>query len=489
MKPMTPLGLQAGKGLGLNKKGKGKGQKKGFTPGQLAQLAFWYDAASSPVVEPGGAVERWDDLSGNGNHAGQATGAAQPLKTSDADGRAVLRFDGADDVLLIDAPPDLAAGTTVFAVFRMRTRVDFRRILAAAAATGVDHEQFFAFQNDLAADQRFQLFGKSTQADQVLMKRPDSTEVQYALFTIGTDSAELRDLNGATTDTTSAAALGTPAAIVLGAGYNNDAPSSFGAVDLYEVGLFDRVLNAAELDQLEAYLRGRYGLVWNPMHIGANLAWYHDALESGFTLDATRVDQWDDLSGAARHWTQSGDARPTKTTDGAYEIVRFDGVDDVLSMAGVLPALEPFSVAVVYAVRSRGDFEGVMSAAPASGADHTDFWSFRTATAASNEMELFGRSLETDQLTLARPDSGTVQIAIWTAASGDAELRDDAGALTDTYDGGFGTPAEIVLGGRFDGAPTGFAEIDVYATVGVARALSSADQQKLIDWAAIRWNV
>lgn len=487
---MTAIGLQAANGLGLNNKGKGKGQNKGFAPGQLSNLAFWYHAANSPLVESGGVVQRWDDLSGNGNHASQPTSGARPVKTTDADGRALIRFDGADDALLVTTPPSLATGTTVFVVFRMRTRVDFRGILAAGAASGADHEAFFAFQNETAASQQFQLFGKSTQADPVLIKRPDSTEVQYAIFTIGAASAELRDLNGATSDPSTSVAFGTPAAIVLGARSNGGAPFSFGAVDLYEVGLYSRVLDAPERDQLETYLRTQHGLAWNPMHIGLDLAWYHDALASTFALDAGQVDQWDDLSGAARHWMQSGDARPIRTSDAeARETVRFDGADDVLSMAGVLPALEPFSVAVVYAMRSRGDFEGVISAAPASGADHTDFWTFQTASAASNEMRLFGRSLEADQLLMTRPDAGGVQIAIWKTGAGQAELRDPAGAVTDDYDGGFGTPAEVVLGGRYDGAPTGFAEVDVYATVGVARTLSSADQQKLIDWAASRWNV
>ena len=52
-------------------------------------------------------------------------------------------------------------------------------------------------------------------------------------------------------------------------------------------------------------------------------------------------------------------------------------------------------------------------------------------------------------------------------------LRDVLGSSTDAYDGGFGTPAEIVLGGRYDGAPFGYAAIDVLATVGASRALPS----------------
>lgn len=106
-------------------------------------------------------------------------------------------------------------------------------------------------------------------------------------------------------------------------------------------------------------------------------------------------------------------------------------------------------------------------------------------------MQLFGRSLEVGnlQLLLQRTDAGGRQIAIWTEGAGAGTLRDAAGSVTDSYGGGFGTPASIVLGGRYNGAPFGYSAVDVYATVGVARVLSTADQQRLIDWAALTWGL
>ena len=275
-----------------------------------------------------------------------------------------------------------------------------------------------------------------------------------------------------------------------GARYNQGAAFNFGAVDLCEVGLYARELSPAERDQLEAYLKKRHGLAWNPRFIGKDLAWFHDVDASAFVLSGEEVDQWSDLSGKGRHWIPTSTDRPIKTTDGGgRSIVRFDGIDDLLALSGPLPALQPSSVGIVYRMRNRGDFTGILSAAPAAGTDHADFWTFRNASAASFDLELFGRSAALDPLSLAADDSGAKQVAVWTAASGVGTLRDAFGANTDAYQGVFGTPAEIVLGGRYDGAPFGYAAIDVLATVGASRALSVTDQQRLVDWASARWSL
>ena len=115
----------------------------------------------------------------------------------------------------------------------------------------------------------------------------DSRETQYAIVTFDDDGVdvELRDLNGIKGDTSTSAPFGTPAVMVLGARYNQGAVFNFGAVDLYEVGLYTRELSPAERDQIESYLQRRHGLRWNPQFLGKDLAWFHDADASGFTLE------------------------------------------------------------------------------------------------------------------------------------------------------------------------------------------------------------
>jgi hypothetical protein len=482
---MTALGLRATARLSL-----GSGGRPGarpFLPRRLPGLAFWYDAAGSTYA--GGT---WHDLSGNGNHAAQPIASRQPSQTTDDMGRKLLRFDGVNDALLVNAPPDLSGGLTLFAVYRVRTPVDFHGILAAAAPTGADHQQFFTLQYEQTANRRIQVFGRSSQPNQVVAQGVDSTETQYAIVTFDHDGVdvELRDLTGIKGDTSTFAPFGTPAVMVLGARYNQGAVFNFGAVDLYEVGLYTRDLSPAERDQIESYLQRRHRLTWNPHFIGNELAWFHDADASSFTLDGSQVDQWSDLSGNGRHWTPTGAHQPIRTVDGdGRNVVQFDGVDDLLQLNGPLPALEPFSVGLVYRVRDRGDFTGIISALPPAGTDHSAFWTFRNASAASFEVELFGRSAESNQLILTRADVGGAQAAVWVCGSSTGRLRDVMGSSVDSYGGSFGAPAGFVLGGRYDGAPFGYAAIDVLATVGASRALSAMDQQRLIDWASARWSL
>lgn len=481
---MTALGLRRHGRLGLSPGGR---RAFSFLPDQIADLAMWWRAGGTQNTVTSGAVEQAFDLSGNGRHLGNGTAAERPLDTVDPDGRPVMRFDGADDRLTTALAPSLSGGVTVFMAYRNRADVGAAGLLSVSRiGIGLDAGQMFAFyQNTLGV---VSLDARTTQGDPGNIDRTDPYDRGYAVFTIDATSMEYRDLLGVATDTTSPLALGTPDIVAMGARSADDtAVGNFAAVDVYEAGLYPRVLTAAELDQIEAYLRLRHGIGWSPGYL-PGLAWWHDHW-SDFTLTGALVDQWNDRSQHGRPWTASGSARPSKTTDAGNVVVRFDGTDDALDLGGAIPPLEPFSVAVVYRMRNRVDFEGVLSAAAVGGIDHQSFWTFENASAASNNMQLFGRSLETDQLALTRIDGGVAQVAIWTADAGTATLRDRTGQVSDTYGGSFGTPAAIVLGARYNAGPFNHAAVDVMATVGVTSVLSAGDQQQLIDWATAKWGV
>ena len=73
-----------------------------WNPGMLS-TALWLDAADvSTITESGGAVSQWDDKSGNGRNAVQASSASRPAYTTNAlNGKNVLTLDGTDDFMTV----------------------------------------------------------------------------------------------------------------------------------------------------------------------------------------------------------------------------------------------------------------------------------------------------------------------------------------------------------------------------------------------------
>jgi hypothetical protein len=255
---MTALGLRPSGRLSLSSRRRPRSTVPPESPDQISSLAFWYDAEVSPTIESDGAVERWDDLSGNDNHADQTTSSERPIKTTDGEGRDVIRFDGADDTLAIAAPPSLAAGMTLFIVFAVRVRSDFSGIVSAAAATGVDHEAFFSLQNASAASGQFQWLAHSGGSDPLSIERDDNAAICLAILSATAGEARFDDLDGHGSDTYDGT-FGTPDEIVLAAHYN-DGTFGYSAIDVYEIGLFTRGLTAGERVALHDYLKNKYGL-------------------------------------------------------------------------------------------------------------------------------------------------------------------------------------------------------------------------------------
>jgi hypothetical protein len=71
-----------------------------------------YDATSGgSLVAADGSVARWEDKSGNGRHATQATSGSRPLrKTAQLNGMGGLSFDGSNDTLMVNAMASFFSG-------------------------------------------------------------------------------------------------------------------------------------------------------------------------------------------------------------------------------------------------------------------------------------------------------------------------------------------------------------------------------------------
>lgn len=106
------------RGLNISKKGL-------WTPAQLT-TSLWLDANDSSTITISTGVSQWNDKSGNGRNATQATGANQPLVISAAlNGLNVLRFDGSNDLLNYDGSFFVNTSYMVFSVVTRRSNRTF----------------------------------------------------------------------------------------------------------------------------------------------------------------------------------------------------------------------------------------------------------------------------------------------------------------------------------------------------------------------------
>jgi hypothetical protein len=122
-------------------------------PTSITGLQLWLDASDPSVlfdatsggslVAADGGVARWEDKSGNGRHATQATSGSRPLrKTSQQGGLGTLSFDGSNDVMSLASSSATfsflhQADSTVFLVARAGTTANPNAAyVAIATGTG-----------------------------------------------------------------------------------------------------------------------------------------------------------------------------------------------------------------------------------------------------------------------------------------------------------------------------------------------------------------
>jgi hypothetical protein len=95
-----------------------------------ADGTLWQDSArTTPATADGDPVGAWDDASGGGNHATQATAGFRPLlKTAIVNSKPVIRFDGTDDFLSAAIAAD--ASVTAFFVAKKNSGASASRAVA-----------------------------------------------------------------------------------------------------------------------------------------------------------------------------------------------------------------------------------------------------------------------------------------------------------------------------------------------------------------------
>lgn len=94
-----------------------------WTPAQLSP-AMWFDADDASTITLNGSnVSQWDDKSGNGRNATQATAANQPAyTTAGLNGKNVVTFDGSDNGDILTTNYNLSDTHTIVLVSKAGTQ-------------------------------------------------------------------------------------------------------------------------------------------------------------------------------------------------------------------------------------------------------------------------------------------------------------------------------------------------------------------------------
>lgn len=241
-----------------------------WTPLALPGLALWLAADGTGTLrdDPGGGaytgplhlapspegtwfLAQWDDISGQGRHATQATAVQQPeFVPSELAGYPAIRFDGVLSALGLPALSSLTEGE-IFIVLRLRNDppADAARsglwTLGTAAAAGVRYPD-----TDGVIRDGFGATDLKTTVD------PAASLAQAHVYNAVTKPGEWTSrLNGVQLFTTAANAVGFPTAPILGESLDGVHLDG----DVHEV-LLCAPLDAATGTQTLQYLAGKYGI-------------------------------------------------------------------------------------------------------------------------------------------------------------------------------------------------------------------------------------
>ena len=311
-----------------------------WTP-ESTDTALWLDAADdTTITESGGAVSQWDDKSGNGNHAVQATGSQQPTYTTNSKlgNKYGLQFDYLNDSN-IESPNSSTLNfryeMTGFVVYSetndstnnsILLRINGNSNPSMGISSGNNASPNFGITDSGAAFTSVSLgeigvtealilaFGHSISNDEIRISRDGGS---FNTLTASPETEVLQDGGG----------------IRIGCQKIGFSRCHDGFI--HEVILVEERLAEADVQIFEGYLAHKWGLqtelpsdhpyksaapkksgvtTWKPTAVDTKL-WLDASDASTITDSGGSVSQWDDKSGNSANATQgTGSKQPTTGT-------------------------------------------------------------------------------------------------------------------------------------------------------------------------------
>lgn len=217
----------------------------GGVPG--AGLHLWLRGDAGVVADGAGRVSTWQDQSTNGHHASMSALTRQPQLVSNAlHGKPVLRFFGTQSLSF--ASPVSPTQFSVFVV-GLNRKASFASMILGPGGSSPNNQLRWESSTEV-------LFVGTDNNLPVITSNIGDTRVYHALSAVydGATMTVFRD--GGARSTHAFATTGPWTFASIGSYYS----SEFLEGDLAEIIVYDRPLSTAERDQVQTYLRDKYGL-------------------------------------------------------------------------------------------------------------------------------------------------------------------------------------------------------------------------------------
>lgn len=231
---------------------------------------------------------------------------------------------------------------------------------------------------------------------------------------------------------------------------------------------------------------------WSELPVTANLELWLDANDSStITLNGSTVSQWDDKSGNNYHVSQgTASNQPTYVTSvlNSKNIVRFDGVNDIISNASAQPVAGSASRTIFYVFSCNSTFNGSNQeyglyfglASPANGG--VIAISQELAVRVSNGYRVFNQSNDDGShaiISAVQNGTNVSNYSMWKNGSALSATSTVSRALN--IEAGISVGAHPAISNWLDGD---IAEVIVYSS-----ALSTSDRESIESYLSDKWGI
>jgi hypothetical protein len=230
-------------------------------------LRLWLKPDSGLTLSGTDSVSAWEDRSGNGLDVAQATGTNQPARVSaNLNGLPVVRFDGIDDYLRRSAVPgyDLFDNSTdTVYIVQKQAGTDPRTTTFSWTPDGINRFMVHATWDNVIY---FQATSYTTGGNMLAAPQPYGWDDRWHVLKLVKDGSSgqinVDGIDLTLTETTSSAGNNSPTAdLYVGSDWSS---TNWFTGDIAEILVFSRALTTEEQQDVDTYLRGKYGLTSTP---------------------------------------------------------------------------------------------------------------------------------------------------------------------------------------------------------------------------------